>query len=153
MTRMVTWLKLRDRRDRAARPILVMNTHFDHVGQAARLESARLIATRAAEMGQGCSIIIMGDFNCDEDDPPYHALLGAGGQGLFDVYRRVHPVRSPNEATFHAFDASATAGNRIDWILASSHFDAIEARIDRRLFGGRPASDHFAVHAKLWQKR
>src|SRR5262249_5662788 len=42
LPRMVTWVKLRDRRDEKGAPILFFNTHFDHMGKTARLESARL---------------------------------------------------------------------------------------------------------------
>ncbi len=42
MSRMVTWVRLRDRRG-GDRPFLFANTHFDHRGSQARLESARLV--------------------------------------------------------------------------------------------------------------
>ena len=151
ITRMATWLKLRDRREPTRPPILVINTHFDHVGQTARLESARLIRRRAVEMGKGCSIIVMGDFNCGDDDPPHAALVGQQDDGidLFDTYRAIHPARGPDEATFHAFDATKVKGERIDWILATPDFKVESAAIDRSLPGGRVPSDHFPVTAVL----
>jgi endonuclease/exonuclease/phosphatase family metal-dependent hydrolase len=151
ITRMATWLKLRDRRQPARLPIVVINTHFDHVGQTARLESARLIRRRAAEMGKGCSVIVMGDFNCGDDDPPHAALVGRQDDGidLFDTCRAIHPARGPDEATFHAFDTTKTRGARIDWILATPDFRVESAEIDRSLPGGRVPSDHFPVTAVL----
>lgn len=53
LPRMVTWMKLRDRRNPSARPIAFFNTHFDHLGVQARLESARLIRRQIATLGQG----------------------------------------------------------------------------------------------------
>lgn len=151
ITRMATWLRLRDRRDPARPPILVINTHFDHVGQTARLESARLLRRRAAELGEGCSLIVMGDFNCGDDDPPHAALVGRQGDGieLADTYRAIHPTRAPDEATFHAFDPAKTRGERIDWILASPDFTVESAEIDRSLPADRLPSDHFPVTAVL----
>jgi endonuclease/exonuclease/phosphatase family metal-dependent hydrolase len=152
MTRMATWLKLRDRRSPAGRPILVINTHFDHVGKQARLESARLIRRRAAELGDGCSIVILGDFNCGEDEPPYRALV-VGDESddlkLIDAYRVAHPERGPNEGTFHGFKPETAGNRRIDWVVVSDDFQVVSAEIDRRLYRGRIPSDHFAVNAVL----
>src|SRR3546814_16762451 len=39
--RIASWARLRDRT--ASQTLLVVNTHFDHVGQVARVESAKLI--------------------------------------------------------------------------------------------------------------
>lgn len=150
LTRMATWLRLKDLRSPDARPILVINTHFDHVGAQARLESARLIRKRARELGDDCSVIILGDFNCDEDSAPYKALLAseAGGR-LVDVYRRLHPRREPDEATFHAFAGGNTTGSRIDWIIAADDLVPVSARIDRTVYEGQIPSDHHPVNAVL----
>lgn len=151
ITRMATWLKLRDRRLENAAPILVINTHFDHMGKQARLESTKLLRRRAAELGDGCSVVILGDFNCDEDDAPYAELTRGGASNatgaLVDTYRHVHPTREKNETTFTAFKPDAAAGNRIDFIFVSNELSPVEAAIDRTLHGGRLASDHFAVTA------
>lgn len=152
MTRMASWLKLRDRQNPAGRPILVINTHFDHVGKQARLESARLIRRRAAEMGNGCSIVILGDFNCGEDEPPYGALVAGDGSDdlrLIDAYRVTHPERETGEGTFHAFKPETAGSRRIDWVIVSDDFRVVAAEIDRRLYRGRIPSDHFAVNAVL----
>ncbi len=45
---MVTWLKLKDRKATPPSEIYFFNTHFDHRGQLARQESARLIRRKVA---------------------------------------------------------------------------------------------------------
>lgn len=151
ITRMATWLRLRDLRSPNAQPIFVINTHFDHVGERARLESAKLLRRRVAELGEGCSVVVMGDFNCDEDSPPYAALMEtpAGASKIVDTYRAVHRQRAVDEATFQAFKADATRGSRIDFIFAGEHLRAVDATIDRAKHDGRLPSDHFSVHAVL----
>lgn len=151
ITRMATWLKLKDRKAPHAATILVINTHFDHVGKLARHESAKLLRARAAQLGEGCSVIILGDFNCTEVDPPYNELAGqtVHGRVLIDTYRRVHPTLAADEATFTAFKPEATAGKRIDFIFASDDFTVEQATIDRTLRDGRLPSDHFPVTASL----
>jgi endonuclease/exonuclease/phosphatase family metal-dependent hydrolase len=143
--RLVTWVKLRDRLANDRR-FLFVNTHWDHMGQVARLESARLMRQRLAP---DLPVIVTGDFNCTEDDPPYAALLhGQTQPQLLDSFREVHPTRTREEATFNGFDGRST-GSRIDWILHTPHFTASAASIDRFNVDGRYPSDHFPVHAQL----
>jgi endonuclease/exonuclease/phosphatase family metal-dependent hydrolase len=145
ITRLATWVVLRDRTVPESRPILFLNTHFDHVGQQARLESARVIRNFVEARLDRFDAIVAGDFNAGEDSPPYRALKA--GDALRDTYRLVQPERQGNEGTFTAFDPNATGGDRIDWILVSGAFGVIDAEIDRRLYDGRLPSDHFAVTA------
>ena len=147
ITRIATWARLRDLGAPDARTILWVNTHFDHVGVQARLESARLIRNFVETRQADHDLIITGDFNAGEGSEPWVALTV--GDVLRDTHRVVHPQRMPDEGTFTAFDPTRTGGDRIDWILVSSAFAVIDAEIDRRLYDNRLPSDHFAVTATL----
>lgn len=152
LPRMVTWVKLRDRRQGDAPPIVWFNTHFDHRGQEARLESARLIRRKALELAADHHLIVTGDFNAAEDSPPYAALFAPAEPGqpaVVDTYRRLHPERGSEEGTFSGFDPQATRGARIDWIAVCDRWQVIEAGIDRTQRDGRVPSDHFPVTAVL----
>jgi endonuclease/exonuclease/phosphatase family metal-dependent hydrolase len=148
ITRMVTWAKLRDRKNDGT--FLWLNTHWDHVGVLARYESAQLMRRWLAEHARNVPVIITGDFNCDEDALPYRLLLGEDGSEpkFTDTYRRVHPQRQPDEASFHAF-SGRPEGSRIDWILCSPPFVPMEATIGRAVKNARYPSDHFPVTAIL----
>jgi endonuclease/exonuclease/phosphatase family metal-dependent hydrolase len=156
LPRMVTWVKLRDRNAPSASPIAFFNTHFDHRGPEARLESARLIRRKLAEIGEGCSIIVTGDFNSGEGSEPYKALFDAtDGQDspVIDTFRTAHPEHGESEGTATGrFRASDTRGPRIDWIAAGRDWQMIEATIDRTSRDGRTPSDHFPVMAVLWRR-
>ena len=78
LPRMATWVRLRDRRAPAGLPVLFINTHFDHQGAQARLESARLLRTRVETAASSNRVVVTGDFNAGEGSPPYLALFGAG---------------------------------------------------------------------------
>jgi endonuclease/exonuclease/phosphatase family metal-dependent hydrolase len=152
LTRMVTWVKLRDRRQPKAKPLLFFNTHFDHRGEQARLESARLLRRRVEEARQTCRVIVTGDFNAGEASAPYQAFFAAEKDQrapLADTYRVLHPKREANEGTFSGFKVTATTGPRIDWIGVSSEWKVVSAAIDRTEREGRTPSDHFAVTAIL----
>ena len=152
LPRMVTWVKLRDRRQPSAKPILFFNTHFDHHGTEARKESARLLRRRVAELSKSCRVIVTGDFNTGEGSEPYHELFDPNNDGpspLSDTYRVTYHGRAPNEGTFSNFKAEDSNGPRIDWIAASKDWWIVAASIDRTAREGRTPSDHFPVTAVL----
>lgn len=156
LPRIATWVKLKDLRMPELEPILFLNTHFDHQGERARAESARLIRVKLAQIGQGCRCIITGDFNADPAQPPYRELFeleskGTGDKGplLVDTLRAYTPTPQPEEGTFSGFDARKTGGSRIDWIACSREFEVRLAGIDRTSLEGRTPSDHFPVTAVL----
>ncbi|MEX2119685.1 MAG: endonuclease/exonuclease/phosphatase family protein [Pirellulales bacterium] len=152
LPRMVTWVKLGHRDNATASPLLFFNTHFDHLGVEARLQSARLLRAQLAAIGDGCSLVVTGDFNTPEASPPYCALFDDADDRpspLVDTYRLVHPVREADEGTFSGFRAAATAGPRIDWIGVSREWQVLEAGIDRTQQDGRTPSDHYPVTSLL----
>ncbi|CAN5482031.1 endonuclease/exonuclease/phosphatase family protein [soil metagenome] len=152
LTRMASWVKLRDKRSPSREPLIFVNTHWDHVGETARLESAKLLRAKFAELSDdgNIGVIFTGDLNCTEADAPLPVLLRASKNfpAMADAYREVHPQREPGERTFHAFNG-ATAGSRIDFILHSPQFRATEATIDRTNENGRYPSDHFPITATI----
>lgn len=152
LTRMATWVKLRDRQKPTASPIVFINTHFDHRGTQARLESARMLRARAEELSKSNRVILTGDFNAGEASQPYAALFGSLDERrspLVDSYRIAYPAASPNEGTFSGFKSEPTGGQRIDWIAVSREWKVISAAIDRTSRDGRSPSDHFPVTAVL----
>ncbi|MEK7831690.1 MAG: endonuclease/exonuclease/phosphatase family protein [Acidobacteriota bacterium] len=152
LTRMVSWVKLRDKLQPKAKPLMFFNTHFDHRGEQARVESAKLIRRKIAEAANTCRVIVTGDFNAGEDSPPYQAFFGsADGKSstVRDAFRIAHPKREANEGTFSAFKSEATTGPRIDWIGVSAEWVVLKSEIDRTAREGRSPSDHFAVTAVL----
>lgn len=156
LPRMVTWVKLKDRMVPDAKPILYLNTHFDHRGPKARLESARLLRRKITELGEGCRLLLTGDFNSGEDSEPYRVVFGTfenTPSPFTDTFRAVHTAKSNQEGTANGFLASRTTGARIDWIGCSKEWSVRSAAIDRTARDGRTPSDHFAVTAVLQHKR
>jgi endonuclease/exonuclease/phosphatase family metal-dependent hydrolase len=154
LPRMVTWVKLRDRRDEAPRPITFFNTHFDHAGPTARLESAKLLRERVAAAAKDSACIVTGDFNAGEASAPYRALfepIDGSDSPIADTFRKLHKP-ADNEGTFSGFSAKSTGGERIDWIGATSDWEILSAGIDRTAIDGRTPSDHFPVNADLRRK-
>lgn len=148
LTRMATWLALEDRK--TGRRWVVLNTHFDHRGRAARVESARLLRQRIAELRQrfdGAPAILTGDFNADAGGPVYQAL-GVGGPdaGLIDTHLADLANLGQPDGTFNFFRGETNSA-RIDWIIVSDNVEVLEARIDRNTYNDRYPSDHYPVTA------
>jgi endonuclease/exonuclease/phosphatase family metal-dependent hydrolase len=152
LTRIASWVKLREKRD-PQRAILWLNTHWDHRGNVARVESAKLVRRQIQRLRDkpDMAVIVTGDLNCDEDSEPYPILLGRDDAQfkLIDSYRQVHPDRSGDEASFHAFKGTTT-GSRIDFILHADQLSTIDSSIDRTHDAtGHYPSDHYPVTAIL----
>jgi len=151
LPRICSWVRLKDRMHPQGQ-LLLLNTHFDHMGSEARLESARLIRSQINRLrSPGDSAVLTGDFNATEDDPPYSALVGPAPElalELIDSYRAVHPQRGAEESTFHDWKGG-NVGRRIDWILYSEGLVAIGAEINRVSRAGQFPSDHYPVQVRL----
>jgi endonuclease/exonuclease/phosphatase family metal-dependent hydrolase len=152
LPRMATWVKLKDKQKPDAKPVLFVNTHFDHMGKKARFESAKLIRERIATLGKDCSVILTGDFNSGEGSEPYKALFDPADKDespVVDSLRVFKPKRETEEGTITGFKPGANSLSRIDWIGVSRNWKVVEAGIDRTEKDGRTPSDHFPVTARL----
>lgn len=146
LTRMATWVVLRTRDSRPL-DILVVNTHFDHQGAQARLESARMLGHLLAQH-PGRLAVLTGDLNCGPDSPPYRALTAdTADPPLRDPWALLSSD-SADLGTYHAF-TGIPQGPRIDFILCGRGWQPLAADIDRRHDESVYPSDHFPVTALL----
>jgi endonuclease/exonuclease/phosphatase family metal-dependent hydrolase len=146
ITRITTWGRLVDRA--TGDTVRVYNAHWDHESQPSRERSARLMLARI--LGDGArsdGVLVLGDFNSDESNPAFRALIADPGAGLRDTFRDRHPAAT-TVGTFNSFRGDSTAG-KIDAVLVGRGWRVIDAGIDRRKHGELWASDHFAVWAAV----
>ena len=148
LPRMATWVLLKDKLNATGHPVLFVNTHFDHRGRQARLESAKLISGyigKLRALSENAHVVLTGDFNTPEGSPPYKAFFEQS-DGLVDTFADKHPDAKQGVGTFNGF-RGRTEGGRIDWIICSNDLTINEAEIDRNHEGDRYPSDHFPVTA------
>ena len=147
--RMVSWVQLRER-TRPDSAFFVFNTHFDHVGRDARLQSAAILRKRVQKIAGSAPSILVGDFNSDEGSLPYQVLLySTEALQLKDTYRAQHPTPNRHGETTSSRWQGVRSGRRIDWILSSTHWLVSAAAIDYANHEGRYPSDHYPVNAIL----
>ena len=146
VTRMVTWARLRDRRD--GRAFVVFNTHWDHASQPSRMRSADAVRRAVRERAAGDEpVILMGDFNAAEDNPAFRHLVEEPPGLLVDTYRQIHPD-AEGVLTYHAWRGGRDGG-KIDAVLASPGWEVLAAEIVRTHAEGRYPSDHYPVTATI----
>lgn len=148
--RVVTWARLVRKGDQTR--LLVLNTHWDHQGLVARLESGRLIISWLTQNHQRNEhIVLLGDFNADDTEESL-AQLSAGPAStatLFDA-RRISASGSTGPAfSFNAFNAFPASGKLIDHIFVGSDIKVRTHSVIAQHENGRVASDHFPVVALL----
>lgn len=131
------------------RQLTVFNAHFDHRGRTARRESARLIRQRLDDLPPDRSAVVVGDFNCSPDSPPYDILVGDGfARSLRDARTAAATVAGPETTmtTFTELDPS----RRLDHVFVTADL-AVERYTthDRTDEAGRYPSDHLPVGVTL----
>jgi len=150
VTRIATWGQFIWRA--SGDTLWVFNTHFDHRGQQARQESARLLMQRIAAIADGGRVIVTGDFNAAPENPVYVTMTSGV---LRDAYAASQEAPRGPEGTFSGFIADEEQfGRRIDYVFADSTFSVLsyEAVVD--VEDGRYVSDHLPVVARLaWDSR
>jgi endonuclease/exonuclease/phosphatase family metal-dependent hydrolase len=83
ITRICSWVIFRDKQ--TDQEFYFANTHFDHRGSKARLESGKLIQQTILRDSKALPVILMGDFNCLPDSGPYKEIVTQSAKPLVDV--------------------------------------------------------------------
>ncbi len=139
LPRICTWGLFRHQQ--TGEELYVWNTHFDHKGKVARVQSAQLIVDQAKEVAGNKRTMILGDFNAEPGDAPVKAILAGGFK---DAYTAA-TGKVGNRGTFNGFDLNQTANRRIDYIFVSSDLPVQEYSVASQVIEGRYLSDHFPV--------
>lgn len=139
-TRMATWAVLRAADGGSFR---VVNSHWDHESELARVNAATLLARRFAASDE--PLLFAGDFNEEADGPAVQTLAEWPDRPLRNAFFEAHPGR--RATTYHGFEP-AREGPMIDHLLFDDRWalDSCDVLTEPP---GPPASDHFALVADL----
>ena len=146
LPRMATWARFRDKA--SGKVVVFVNTHFDHMSEAARAQSAKLIRTRLADLKPADPILLAGDFNAvAKASAPYTTLTGDGF--LVDLFRAAPDRKGEELSTFHGYRKASRDGIHIDWLLGRGGWKAKAAEVVTFEVKGQFPSDHFPVMVKV----
>jgi endonuclease/exonuclease/phosphatase family metal-dependent hydrolase len=129
----------------------VFNTHFDHVGKTARLESAKLIVQKIEALNsKNYPVILTGDFNSHPEAAPMQHIAGK-----MQNARAISKLVYGPADTWNAFRFNEKLNGTIDYIFVSNNkkisvakFASITDSYDLKY-----PSDHLPVMASISIKK
>jgi endonuclease/exonuclease/phosphatase family metal-dependent hydrolase len=137
--RTCTWIKFKDK---ATKKVFYhFNTHFDHRGQVARLESAKLILKFMATINKGdLPMLLTGDFNSTKNAPPIQKILTV----LADTRELCQSAPYGPNNTCGGFGVRES-NNVIDYIFANKKVNVLRHGVLSDSYGMFYPSDHLPV--------
>ncbi|WP_421873682.1 endonuclease/exonuclease/phosphatase family protein [Marinoscillum sp.] len=121
------------------------NTHFDHVGKQARVESMKLILSQIkAKNSKNLPVVLTGDLNVTPDEGPIIEMKKV----LKDSREAANLAFGP-DATFNGFNFTQAPQRRIDYIAVSEGIKVNKYAVLTDSFDQKYISDHFPVFCVL----
>lgn len=122
--------------------IWYFNTHFDHRGDTARIESVDLILKKVHDLADlSEAVVISGDFNL----PPESEAIGKMSAIFNDTYTTSKLPPFGPTMSFTSFDINASGNSRIDYIFTNDKIQVNKTAILSHWIDGHFNSDHFPV--------
>lgn len=152
LPRVCTWGKFK----MGKKTFWVFNTHFDHIGVQARLESSKLILAKMEEMCGNQPALLMGDFNINQFNEGY--ILINSSDFLDDSFEKAK-FRYASNGTFNDFSTNHKSQDRIDHIFVTESIKVLRYGILTDMYWApknpeakkkeyiiRAPSDHYPVN-------
>lgn len=122
--------------------VWVFNTHFDHVGDEARINSAQLILEKIDSLNtRNNPVILMGDFNLTPESAPIARLETQ----LADSKKVSAQAPYGPEGTYNGFNFNSELKNRIDYIFIKGKIEVMKYGVLTDSYEQRYPSDHLPV--------
>lgn len=124
--RVASWVKLKERK--TGKVFMAVNTHFDHVGKQARVESAKLIMKKIQEIVQDRPAAVTGDFNITNKNEAYKTMVS--NEFKMNDALVVSPQHHGVYYSFNGFrKVNPKKANQIDFIFITPQINVIRTCI------------------------
>lgn len=145
MERICTYTLLEDKITK--QKFWIFNTHFDHIGEQARIESAQLIYNKINAINvDNFPVILMGDFNLKPDSKPIVFLADK----LNDAMKGSLEKPFGPTGTFNGFKFNEPVTDRIDYIFTSKkNMEVLQYAVLSDSKDCKYPSDHLPVFVRL----
>lgn len=146
-TRVVTWTQLSVKQ--SGKKLFVFNTHFDHMGQIARRNSALMILHAVDSLAGAAPAFIIGDFNAEPGSEPYSILTDKRNPShLLNAFHLAEFADTPFY-TYTGFKVGGIHGETIDYIFLDRRLKVLTYFVNTYNTGGYYPSDHLPVKADI----
>lgn len=148
LERIATWAILEDRD--SGKEMLLINTHFDHRGNLARIESARLLKQRIESLAGNRPVVLTGDFNLTPDAEGIQILTGNElGYSLKDTKFLAKFTYGPDWTTC-GFDNRPFEDRKIiDYVFVEGIGEVLRYAVLAEMLNELYLSDHCPVLVEL----
>lgn len=143
LNRVCSWVRLYDKSNK--KEFLVFNTHYDHVGVQARIESAKLLKQKIQEIAPKLPVVFTGDLNVT---PETEAIATIKSFLTDSKEVSIEPPYGP-DGTFNAFKWDSPLKNRIDYVFVNKAFKVQKYAVLSDSKDQRYYSDHLPVFVRL----
>lgn len=147
--RIVTWGKFKDKRTGII--FYIFNTHFDHIGETARVKSAELLVEKIEEVAGEFPVILTGDFNCTVNSRPYEILYSGRGDisGVINTQMLSGSDHYGSTGTYNRFSHDLRPGHAIDFIFVRNIREVLRHGVFSNRWDGEFGSDHWPVLTEI----
>jgi endonuclease/exonuclease/phosphatase family metal-dependent hydrolase len=127
--------------------VWVFNTHFDHIGVTARMESAKLIIEQIRQLTEKNKypVVLTGDFNSQPTDAPVQYI----SQHLDNSRMKSETPPYGPAATWNGFQFNEVPKGWIDHVLLSKNITVQKFAVITDSYEKKYPSDHFPVLVHL----
>jgi len=131
----------------------VLNTHFDHESEKARIKSTRLITESLETLSESAPVVVMGDINALPDSRPYSLFTRASDDAppvlLRDAKRVAKQAHYGPTSTYTHFEPTVRPGQRYDYIFVGPGITVRRHGHLSARWNGQHPSNHLPVLAEL----
>lgn len=135
-----TWAVMKSKA--SGKKFLFINTHFDHMGETARRESAALMISKISELNpDGLPVVLVGDFNVEYTHPDMSPVTDSMKNA-----RKIAAI-TDSSATYHGWGKASEVIDHIFYtgFRSCTRFETVTKPYAERKF----ISDHYPVEAVL----
>ncbi|QNN43207.1 endonuclease/exonuclease/phosphatase family protein [Pedobacter roseus] len=144
LNRVCSWIKLYDKLNK--KEFIVFNTHYDHIGVQARIESAKLLKQKIQQIAPTLPVVFTGDLNVTPETEAIATIKS------FLTDAKEVSVEAPYgpAGTFNGFHFDSDLKDRIDYVFVNKGFKVQKFAVLTDSKDKRYYSDHLPVFCRLF---